>query len=509
MSEQQPEMDRLYPELVRLAYLVLPGAGSRKFRLALARRIAEESLPRRAVRRPYRAQARARRRALARAMRPRRRLRVGLGRWVAEAPSPGSAAFPDPPAHLAALAPEVRAAYVMRRVEGRYRYEVQDQLVELGVRDAKDVVQAADLLAAPPAPIPVPPVLRGPRLRSRIPVATAMGLTAVLVGAIIVTEHNESRAHQPIVAAAPRSADRHFAAAALAAWRGAVKPKVSGPVAAGPPSAAVQVLYAGRLDGAGIALLRDRDRLARYVSSGGRPSLELFPAYGDGAAPLVLADGRYLVPPGVTAVRATALSAGKPVWHPVAVRDGVTDPVTAGTPTGCWSGPILSLHEADGDHAYADLAGPATAAWSSSSAGEAPPSGSLCALPRPSGPALAVSVQQFWKADLPDGTPARWICARYTLAGGAQTSQGALLEHGDVHPSGSCVTATGTIASGVWWRPGGKGHWYHLTAAEPGLHPAAAYSKFGSTGHVHGLLVGVGPSGGHPPKGTVTITTHK
>jgi len=511
MLEQQSEMDRLYPELVRLAYLVLPGVGSRKLRLALARRIAEESLPRRAVRRPHRAQARARTRALHRAMRPRRRLRIGLSRWVAEAPSPGTAAFPDAPAHLAALAPEVRAAYVLRRVEGRYRYEVQDQLVELGVRDPRDVVQAADLLAAPPGPIPVPPVLRGPRLRSRIPIATALGLTAVLVGAIVMTEHDEGRARQARAAWPVRgqyAAERHVVGAALAAWRGDGPRKVNGTIAAGPPSSAVQVLYAGRLDDADLVLLRDGTRLARYVRAGGKPSLELFPASGDGTAPLVLADGRYLVPPGVTAVQATALSTGTPVWRPIPVRDGVTDPVAADTSTDCWSGPVLRLQEADGPHVYADLAGLTTAAWSPGSAGQTPPSALLCAVPHPPAPALAITVREFWSGKLPDGTAARWICTRYTLAGGVPSSRGVLVKSGGVEPTGSCMTKAGTTASSLWWRSGDKGHWYLLSAAEPGLHPAPSYSKFETTGHVHGLFVGVGPTGKHAPDTKITITTH-
>src|SRR5581483_3103985 len=98
VAEELPEMDRLYPELVRLAYLVLPATGPRKYRLALARRIAEESLPRGAVQRHT--VARARTRVLAKAMHPGHRLRIGLGRWLADARSPGSAVFPEPPGHL-------------------------------------------------------------------------------------------------------------------------------------------------------------------------------------------------------------------------------------------------------------------------------------------------------------------------------------------------------------------------------------------------------------------------
>jgi len=185
MSEEilaRSELDRRYSELVRLAYLVLPGDHSRKYRLALARRIVGENLPRAAVRHPDRAHARARSRVLARAMRPGRRLRIGLGRWHMDHPVP----LPDLPGHVAALAPEVRVAYVLRRIESRHSYAVHDQLVELGVPDAPAVLAAADLLAAPPTPLAVPAVRRGPIPRSRMPLAITLGLTAVLAGAIVL-----------------------------------------------------------------------------------------------------------------------------------------------------------------------------------------------------------------------------------------------------------------------------------------------------------------------------------
>lgn len=510
--EEVPELDRLYPELVRLAYLVLPATGPRKYRLALARRIAEESLPRRTAGRPERVVAHARTRALARAMRPGHRLRIGLGRWLADAPSPGSAAFPDPPAHLSALSPEVRVAYVMRRVEGRYAYAVHDQLVDLGVREAREVVRAAELLAPPPGPYPMPPVLRGPRLRSRVPVGAAVVLTGVLVGAIVVTENNEGRAHQrpPARSGAVLNepgwpargslvADRAFTAAALAAWRGAVPAKVYPGAAPGPASAQTRVLFAGQVQGVGVALLKDGARLARYVRSGARPSLEVFPAYGDGSAPVVLADGRYLVPPEVASVRTAGLTAGTPAWRTVLVHGGVTDTVrpAPGSVGGCWSGPILSV---PGHGAYADLAGPVLARWTG-----AVPAGLVCSVPNPAAPVAAASVGQFWTGRLPDGTKARWICTRYTYAGGGSDSHGALLEGGGVDPTGPCVTRAGTVASGLWWRM--KGRWYHLTAAGPGLVPAASSAAFVTTGRAGGLFVGVGPKGRHKPATPVTIGT--
>lgn len=587
MSEAQYEMDRHYPELVRLAYLMLPGDRPRKYRLALARRIAEESLPRRRVGNTAKAHAKARTRVLARSMRQgpvsRARLRIGLVRWLGELP----AVFAEIPGavRLRELPPEVRAAYVLRKVEAQYFYAVRDQLAELGVPDAGAVVRAADRLApsgtvltGPAVPVPIPPIRRGPRLHSRLPVATAIVLTAVLIGGTVLTGNDMAgndtgHAHRPVgrqhAAAGPAAGsvaapvagpaaglaaglavgpalgaagwpargdlvdDKIFVSEALAAWRtGGASAKRYG-VPAGPPGGGgAGLLYAGRVAGADIALLSDGRRIARYVRGGARPGLELFPV-GSGGAPLIVADGRYLVPPRVTAVRAAALTeaAGtEPNWRPVVVRDGLTDPLPLGTGSkGCWNGPILGLKEPDGERTVADLSGPAGSGltvaglalpalalpgWSAdtgrpsgSGAAADPPAELGCALTRPAGMVTAASLSRFWTGKLPDGTAGSWVCAGYTYLDGRTEGRATFFEGGgDHYGTGNCGGQRGKAVSGMWWRPG-PGNWYYLTAASRGLIPGAT-GPFQAVGEQDGLFIGMGAKGKHPPKAAVTPTAH-
>ncbi|MDX6432036.1 MAG: hypothetical protein QOE54_4402, partial [Streptosporangiaceae bacterium] len=171
------EMDQRYPELVRMAYLVLPGDRPRKYRLALARRIVDESLPQRAARNPGKAYVQVRTRVLARSMRPRWRLRIGLGRWLSALPvALPEDAQTDP---LVELPPEVRAAYVLRTVEEMPYYVAHDQLVALGVRDARAALNEAAEVGEPAGPIAGLSVVRGPGRRPLLPVAVASVLTVV------------------------------------------------------------------------------------------------------------------------------------------------------------------------------------------------------------------------------------------------------------------------------------------------------------------------------------------
>jgi hypothetical protein len=169
---------RKYMNLVRLAYFVLPATGRRQYRLAIAQRIVDLSLPPRAWNdRRIRdtAYAPIRIRVLRRAMDPPRRLRVGLGRRLRNLPP----AVPGTPEALAALDPAVRAAYVLRRVESLPRHAVRDQLVDMGVVDAMAVVDVADAVPE----LPLPRVVPGPPLRRRslLPVVAAGVVTVAAV----------------------------------------------------------------------------------------------------------------------------------------------------------------------------------------------------------------------------------------------------------------------------------------------------------------------------------------
>ena len=539
MSEARPEftvkMDLRYPEFVRLAYLVLPEGGSRKYRVALACRIAGEAMPRRAVGDVGRATAQTRTRVLARAMRlgrvSRLRLRVGLGRW----PAGPIESFPEIPGgeHLRGLAPEVRAAYVLRKVEAQYRHAVHDQLVELGVKDAMAVVDAADLLApptslaAPAVPMPLPNVPRGPRLRSRRPLAVAAATTVLLLGTAVFTGDNRGIAHQEALRPAAGVAswpargdlakDHALGVAAMRAWiragagragSGRALGKTYGGATVGAPAENARLIYAGWLYGARVALLADANRIVRYVQSGPHASLEFFPPDRSGVAPLVLADDRYLLPPGVTRVRSATMTASQ-TWRPVVVRGGVAlVPRTGGAePSGCWNGPILDVQ----GRTVADLSGLqlATLGLTGWAPGSALPAALTCALPRPSGPVRDAAVSRFWAGKLPDGTPGAWVCARYTYLNGRSDARSVFLEGGSYHyATGNCGMVQGGQVAGMWWTPsGGSGskRWYYVAAASAGL-KVHVTGSFKATATKNGLWAGDGPSGVHPPTTKVTLT---
>lgn len=522
-------LERRYRDLVRLAYLVLPGKGKRIYRLAIAQRIVDGVLPvmagraRRQARAGHNSYARLRTRVLRRAMRPSWRLRIGLGPWLRALP----ARLPDPALTLAlaGLDPEVRVAYVLREVERLPRYAVRDQLVELGVRDIQTVLDAADEVTgvADLAAEPVDVVLaRAVRHRSRLPIAAACALTIALLGALVVTEggsstrpaaaHNMQLIKVPPGAwtGAPPSldvwpargdlaADQTFTHRALVAW-----------TRRGGAGADPQLLFAGHVDGTATALLRHGDRIARYAEP--RRTLERLPAGAFGsAAPLPLGAGHFLLPPWTTA-------AETPGGTKVAVQDGVTGPVTARTR--CQRGPLLRLREQGGSSAVADLGGPRpvpilhrspTAA--APKAGDLPSETGLrlwdrlgCALPVPARAVTEAVAWEFWSGDLPGQTsqgPARWVCTRYAFADGGTAAQATLVEDsGKTHDTGTCDAAK--PLSGTWWRSR-KGRWFYLAAAARGMtpHVTGPVEVDDVTGR---LLIASGPKPKRRPAGTVTLT---
>jgi len=271
------KIDKRYARLVRLAYLVLPATGRRRYRLAIAQRIVEASLPRRSWsdRAADHAYAPIRSRVLRHALRPPRRLRVGLGPQLRRLPK----TVPSTPARLAALDPPVRAAYVLRRVESMPRHMVRDQLAEIGVPDAMDVVAAADEVPelSLPRVVPGPPAPR----RSRLPVVAAGALTiaalaAAQSGALGHRATSDRRPpdhhapdHQPAghqapgrapaaPAPAPAPARPEPTTAALAAAR---------PAADAEPRVTAEVFWAGRLPGGARARW-----VCRRTAAPGRPT---------------------------------------------------------------------------------------------------------------------------------------------------------------------------------------------------------------------------------------------
>ncbi|MEU8797646.1 hypothetical protein [Spirillospora sp. NPDC048819] len=464
-----------------MAYFVLPGTGKRVYRLAIARRIVDTSARGARDRSPA-GLARRRTRVLRRALRPSRRLHIGLGPWLRALP----ARLPDPAltAALARLHPHVRVAYVLRHIEGLPRYAVHDQLVELRVRDPWPVIRAADAVTPPPVRRTgrfEPALLRPVRNRSVLPLATAAVLTVALVCALVMTEHDDPRTPGlRLVSAAPdawtRGArtldawpargdlarDRAFTGRAAGAWADAPAGRRAAGVA--------QLLYAGRVDGAPVALMRDGGRLARYTPG---DALEVLEAGEDPSAPIALGGGRYLLAPWDT--RPETLTGDR-----LATSDGVTAPTRART--GCGRGPLFHL----GSRTVGDLGGPRAAVLTYHSPAHRPgPAGPpdrlgekarefwnrlACLTPRPDRPVSEAMAWNFWSGKLPHGGKrADWFCTRLTHSGGAATARAALLAAED-RATGLCDARR--PVSGTWWRSP-SGRWYYLAAAGRGLVPHA------------------------------------
>ncbi|TDD73236.1 hypothetical protein E1293_31945 [Actinomadura darangshiensis] len=493
-----------------MAYFVLPGRGKRVYRLAIARRIVD-STARGARDRSAAGHARRRTRVLRRALRPSRRLQIGLGPWLRALP----ARLPDPAltTALSKLDPHVRVAYVLRHMEGLPRYAVHDQMIELGVRHPWPAIRAAEAIVVP-APRRgerfEPALLRPVRNRSVLPLATAAVLTAALAGALVATEHGGSRGASArslrLVAAAPdawtRGArtldawpprgdlarDRAFTGRAAGAWSAA-------PGARRAAGGTAQLLFAGRLDGAPLAVLRSGDLVARYRS--GR--LDVVTAGTDPSAPIALGGGRYLLAPWET--RPETLAGGR-----LPTSGGVTEPVRPGTR--CGRGALFHL----GSRTVGDLGGPRATVLAYHSPAHRPGGADrparlgrtarafwdrlACATPRLAQPLSEAMAFDFWSGRLPHGgKPADWVCTRLTDATGAKTASATLL--------GAENRATGTcdprrLVSGTWWRAP-SGRWYYLAAAGRGLVPHADGVRRSTT--KDRLLVATGT-----PNSAVTLT---
>ncbi|WP_149263661.1 hypothetical protein [Actinomadura sp. K4S16] len=467
-----------------MAYFVLPGRGKRVYRLAIARRIVD-STARGARDRSAAGHARRRTRVLRRALRPPRRLQIGLGPWLRALP----ARLPDPAltAALSRLDPHVRVAYVLRNVEGMPRYAVRDQLIELRVRDPLPVIRAAEAVEVP---VPrradrfEPALLRPVRTRSVLPLAAAVVLTAALVGALLTTEREGAREASArglsLAAAAPDAwtrgarsldvwpargdlaGDRAFTRRAADAWAAA-------PGGRRPDSGAAQLLYAGRLDGAPLAVMRSGGRLARYAS--GRVDVAAIGT--DPSAPIALGGGRYLLAPWDARPETFA-------GRRLATSGGVTDPVRPGT--GCGRGPLFHL----GSRTVGDLGG-ARAAVLGHRAPDRRPGGRdrpavlgrtarsfwkklACAVPAASRPVSAAMAFDFWSGTLPHGgRHADWACTRFAYADGGAAAFATLLAV-ESRATGACDVQR--PVSGTWWRAP-SGRWYYLAAAGRGLVPHA------------------------------------
>ncbi|GAA1557982.1 hypothetical protein GCM10009678_46200 [Actinomadura kijaniata] len=520
MAETPVEAGSRYGDLVWLAYFALPGKGKRAYRLAVARRIVDGAA------RWGGDPERRRLRVLRRAMRPSRRMYRGLGPWLRALP----VRLPDPAvtAALSRLDAGVRVACVLLRVAGMPRYRVRDDLVRLGVRDPWAVIEAAEVALLPPVerPDPVPDALARSARRPVLPIAVGGVLTAALVGVLVATEGgtlpgggDPAAAGPPRLVTAPPDAWRH-ATRDLDGWpargdlggdRAFTGPAGAARAARGTTTLIAQLLYAGRVGGEPVAVLRGGDRIARYSGTSG--ALDVVTGRADPAAPVALGGGRYLLAPWDT-------GATTPEGREVAVRDGVTDPVTAGTR--CGRGPLLDLEGADGRRTVGDLGGarpvvlahrPPThrAGAPEPRPARLKPAGRRlwerlgCLLPRPARPVTEAAAWEFWTGRLPKGGPkAGWVCTRMTFANGGTTAQATLLAGREHLDTGWCDDRR--PVSGSWWRDPADRPRY-LAAAARGLEPRAEGPLRGP--RVKRRLLDAAPSGSGGTDAPVTLTARE
>ncbi|TYB59425.1 hypothetical protein FXF51_33620 [Nonomuraea sp. PA05] len=509
---------RPYRDLVWLAYLTLPPSIGEERRLVLAHRLAAAVLARHAARDQL-----ALRRALLRSALHRLILpwsgRLARMEAVPAVTRGADVAFTE---ELNALRPAARAAYALLRLEGRPEAEVRAILDGARVPNPRAALDAvADLearfgeaAATMFRPATDPTLARcyarplDRRIRLGVPV---VALSCVLTAAASLPLLGDT----PRVAGAARPpAGPRAVSAPPGAWRAGTDLDLATWEARGSLTgdrALImralrawgrddgQVLYAGRLDGTTVVLIRHGEQVARYTETGGTGALTAFPApraKPDGASPLKLvttAQGsRYLLPPWVREVSAAPLTGAAPNWRRVGAQGGVTAPVKALRGKTCWQGPVLRLRAPEIAHgmpytmldfgrlslanAYYQPPPPAEINRYGPYELDTLPDGFTvwkalaCAVELPQGELEAATAWEFWSGGLPEGARGRWVCLRTTEATGGSTVRGVLFSTAGGRTS---ATPTGTranswdcsrlrrdVVSGVWWRaPSGKGYY--------------------------------------------------
>ncbi|MGW0807692.1 hypothetical protein [Nonomuraea sp. NPDC002799] len=509
---------RPYRDLVWLAYLTLSPTLGEERRLVLAHRLAAAEL----ARHTGRDQVRLRQALL------RRTLRILIMPWsgrlsrmeaVPALTRGADVAFTD---ELNKLRSAARAAYALLRLEGRPEGEVRTILAGAGVPNPATALTAVTTLEARfgdgaatmfrPAADPTlarcyaRPANRRVRLGLR-----AAGIVCLLAATAMVPLliDEPGRAVTPRPPAAPAAvtvppgawrggtdldldtwearggliADRALVTRALRAWG-----KRDG-----------QLLYAGRLDGTAVVLLRRDERVARYTETGGNGTLAVFPqprTKADGTSPLKLTTtgegSRYLLPPWVREVSAAPLAGSAPSWRKVAVTEGVTAPIKAVADRTCWQGPVVRLRAPEIAHglpytmldlgrlslanAYYQPPPPAGINRYGPSELDTVPGGFTawkglgCAIERPENEVQAATAWEFWSGGLPEGAHGRWICLRLTDASGGNSVRGVLFSTqrgrttsqttGVRTNSWDCSRLRRDVVAGLWWRaPSGKSYY--------------------------------------------------
>ncbi|MEV5576150.1 hypothetical protein AB0L06_39480 [Spirillospora sp. NPDC052269] len=591
--------NKRYRRLARIAYLILPERLEQHDRVVLAHWIVGRARRRRDRRGDAEViYAGLRRRVLRAALRSAARVeqrgpraeRIRSAAWLRI--QPFADGDPEPLALVAGLPPRGRAAYALLCLEELPEDEAREELAALGVPGPDGAL--AEAAAVPPlgeaeirALDPTVVRLHGRRMfrplagagrsRRRRGVRVVLGVTLAAVPVATVAAFALAGGRFPIagvrlagdpsaeppggrVVAAPadlwrRSArldltvwpargdlvrDRAFVSQAVRAWEARTPRAASG--AGGP-----QLLFAGTTGTRRVVLLRDGATIARFTGD----RLEVFPvgrSQQDGASPLKVAPGRYLLPPWVTGVRAADLASGgtrgAAAWTTVPVLDGLTGdvPQQAAGRGGCWRGPVLELSQPqvpDGrPYTVADLGGlvsadllyqpaPPGPAWPHPVGGgpDALPAGFAlwrrlgCGAAGPAaldrrgrGDVESATAREFWTGALPDGAgPGHWMCARYAYSGGRSATYAVLTDDKGVHVTGrrldtpDCSSAGGDLASAGWWRSP-KGRWYYLAAASRRVTALSAEGPFQPATTTGDFLAGRGPVAPVPPSGRIAVT---
>ncbi|MFJ8622427.1 hypothetical protein ACIRD3_06230 [Kitasatospora sp. NPDC093550] len=429
MAQAEAALVRHYRRLVRLAYLALPADRDRHSRVLAAHAAVQRALPFRWTRRdeppaagrpnaadpnttePEQVYAALRLRVLRAALRPRPAARLLAPRvWGLRLFIPhGGEQDAELDHALAALDAPARAAFALRAVEELSADRAAEVLRRAGVTQPEEAVAAAAgirpgpdpaLPAFDPCAVRVQPtdLLRRRRTLTAALAVGLLGLTttaAVLGGSGPATPAGPASAPPPgaadpsrLVRVAPdawqhtarvdfsawpargdRREDGALLGRALTAWaRPGPRTRAEPGTDTTPPAAAPQLLFAGTVEGAGVVVLYDGRRIARFTD-GRDGGLDLARADDSDlttAGALALrrqgAAVRYLLAPWVDSAETRRIDRPDAPARPLPHPDGITDPAPAGGLADCQGAALLQLRSSPvvaEKHAFllADLGG--------------------------------------------------------------------------------------------------------------------------------------------------------
>ncbi|MFA1545414.1 hypothetical protein [Actinomadura chokoriensis] len=301
-----------------------------------------------------------------------------------------------------------------------------------------------------------------------------------------------------------------------------------------PPVGRVVLLYAGTVDGASLVVLRDSPgpgdmpSVAQYFERRLSRGVESVRRLGTAEGQLIMLGmtWRYLVPPWLRDVRAAVPSGRSPEWAPVAVRDGLSDPLPWSWFTRrCQNYMVFQM-------AFRPAVGgtPQTVTQLASNDPRSaaprvrfrdPPDrrerfrwAALHAVACEAATTLSESgdlrLGRLWSGELPDGGGRATLLTVDASSPGAAPGTSmlisddgrALSERGGTN-SGTTATA-GALAAALWWRSPRR--WHLVAAAGPGVARLKAVGELGShetkADRPGGppLLVVPGPRVGTPPR---------